>query len=62
MEGLPKITEYTSSQEFLEHFEIHMDCFLLSRNISKPDKAEEVKYKFLKYALSKSPVFMFSAH
>ena len=49
MEGLSKISEYTSSQEFLEHFEIHMDCFLLSRRISKPDKAEEeVKYKFSK--------------
>ena len=57
MEGLPKIADFTSAQEFLDHFEIYMDCFLLSKNIIKEDKAVDTKFKFLKYALSKSPGF-----
>lgn len=57
MEGLPKIADFTSAQEFLDHFEIFMDCFLLSKNIIKEDKAADIRFKFLKYALSKSPGF-----
>lgn len=57
MEGLPNVADFTSAHEFLDHFEIYMECFLLSKNITKEDKAVDIKFKFLRYALSKSPGF-----
>ena len=54
MDGLPKLCDFSSAGEFLIAFELHMDCFLLSKSIDK-SAHNGVKLKFLKLAMSKAP-------
>ena len=54
MDGLPKLCDYSSANEFLIAFELHMDCFLISKSIDK-SAHNGVKLKFLKLAMSKAP-------
>lgn len=54
MDRMPVISDYSTADEFITAFELHMDCFLLSKSIDKSEY-DDVKLKFLKFAMSKAP-------
>lgn len=57
MDGLPKVIDYDNAKEFLEQFDVYLDCFFVSKNITDQDKKEDIQLKFLKFSLSKSPAY-----
>ena len=56
MDGIPKISDFSTAADFISAFELHMDCFLMTKSFDASEH-DNIRVKFLKFAMSKSPGF-----
>lgn len=54
MDAIPKVCDFSTATDFITAFELHMDCFLMTKSFDSKDH-DDIRMKFLKFAMSKCP-------